>query len=640
MDKKSLIGLALIGVVLFGFTWYNSYQQKKIIGQKAVADSIFAAQHPEVKTDPADLAETLEAAFTPREKDSVSPQPAVATADSAFRARFGAALSGAVAGEEQTVTMENDVLKLTLSSKGGRVVSAELKEYRKYDGSPLMLFEERGAQFDLSFFINRNYNNLQINTADYYFTPSQNEGAVVGAEASTLVMRLPVDSTAAVEYRYTLAPDSYMVDFEVRFVGMQELLSNQSDFAIQWGNTAPQTEKGYSNENTYTDITYHYPGESGIEKLGVSKSSKSEEIKTKVQWVAFKKQFFSSILVADNGFQGGDVGYETCAEGSGAIKKFHARLSVPFNPSTSDYRFGFYFGPNKYTVLKAQDLKFEKLIPLGGWIVGWINRWVVIPVFDFLGQHIASFGLVILILTILLKLVISPLTYKSYLSTAKMRLLKPEMEEINARFPKQEDAMKKQQATMELYKKAGVSPMGGCIPMLIQFPILFAMFHFFPASIELRGRSFLWADDLSSYDSIWTFPSGFSIPFYGDHISLFALLMGVTMFVSSKISYNQTASAGPQMAGMKFMMLYLMPVMMVCWFNNYASGLTYYYTVSTLITIVQTYGMRYMVDDAKLHAQMKANAKKPAKKKSKFAQRYEDMLKAQQQQMKQQAKKK
>ena len=313
-------------------------------------------------------------------------------------------------------------------------------------------------------------------------------------------------------------------------------------------------------------------------------------------------------------------------------------MTLPYSASmTEGYDLQFYFGPNKFSVLKQYgDLEFQKLVPLGWWIIGWINRYVVIPVFDFLGSYIANFGIVILILTVLIKLLIFPLTYKSYLSTAKMRLLKPEIDKLNEKYPRKEDAMKKQQAMMQLYKSAGVNPMGGCLPMLIQFPILIAMFRFFPAAIELRDKSFLWADDLSSYDSIWTFPDGFSIPFYGDHVSLFALLMAVSLFITSKINYAQSAGmSNQQMPGMKFMMLYLMPVLLLVWFNNYSAGLCYYYFLSNLITIGQTYAFRYIVDEKKLHAQMMENTKKPIKK-SKWQMRLEEMQRQQEALRKQQ----
>ena len=393
----------------------------------------------------------------------------------------------------------------------------------------------------------------------------------------------------------------------------------------------------------YTTLSYRFPGESSIEDLGMSEKDKSKKVSTAVNWVAFKQQYFSSVFIAPENLSYAEMSFDTAEEGSELLKDFSLQTAVPYTPQTEGYDFSFYFGPNKYAILKkvadaeGEALHLERLIPLGWGIFGWVNRWCVIPVFDFLRNYIPNFGIIILILAVLIKLVISPLTYKSYVSTAKMRVIKPEVDELAKKYPKQEDAMKRQQATMELYRKAGINPMGGCIPMLIQLPILVAMFRFFPASIELRGQSFLWADDLSSYDSVLNLP--FSIPFYGDHVSLFALLMAVALFVFSYVNYQQTASSQPQMAGMKFMMVYLMPVMMLLWFNSYASGLCFYYFLSNLITIGQTFFIRRMIDDEKIHAIMKANAAKHNNgKKSRFQQRYEELLR--QQEAQQRAKRK
>ena len=622
MDKKSLTGLLIIGVILFGFSWYTSKQQQKLAPE-------LPAEMQETVLTP-DPAETLSG-----DRDSAS----LAGAEQALRQHIGDRLYEASHGSETFYTVENDLMKITFSNKGGRVASVELKDYKTYLKTPLILFSDSTSVFDLSFFIKQGYNNSQINTGNYYFTPSDDADPAFapGETEKQFAMRLYADSAAYVEYVYTIRKDSYMIGFDIRFVGMDNLLSaTQSDLNITWQNVGPQNEKGFDNENNYTTIAYNYPGDDSIEDLGISKESKEKTINSKIKWVAFKQQFFSSILIAENDFQNGSLDYTTFAPSEHKIKTFHAQLTVPYSPQTDRYAFSFYFGPNKFSVLNQyDDLHLQKLIPLGGWIIRWVNRWLVIPTFDFLGKYLTNYGLIILLLTIFIKILIAPLTYKSYLSTAKMRLLKPEMDQINEKYPKQEDAMKKQQAIMALYKSAGVNPMGGCIPMLIQFPILIAMFRFFPASIELRGKSFLWADDLSSYDSILHLP--FDIPFYGDHVSLFALLMAVSVFIASKINYSQTAQTGPQMAGMKFMMLYLMPLMLLFWFNNYSSGLSYYYLVSNIITIGQTYGFRGIVNEDKLHQRMKENAKKP-RKLSKFQQRYEEILKQQQQLKQQQAK--
>ena len=614
MDKKTLIGLIVIGAILFGFTWYNaSIQQKYAQEQQA-------------------LTATQETEST----DTIVPevrQPDTLQAANQLERHIGSSLFQATTGTEKKIEVENDLMKVIFSNKGGKVASVVLKDYLTYQGTPLVLFPDSASVFDMSFFIKQQFNNVQINTGDYYFVADSSFTPTFAADETSknLTFRLDVDSAAHVDFVYTIYKDNYMIDFDVQFVGMENLLAqNQTDLEFTWQNVGMQNEKGFENENNYTTIAYKYPSDKSVEQLRTSTEDKSETINSKVKWVAFKQQFFSSIFVAKDDFQNGTLGYSTFQPGEGQIKTFRAKVSVPFTPQLSEYNFNFYFGPNKFSVLKKyDDLHFERLIPLGGWIVGWINRWLVIPTFDTLGAHIANYGIIILILTLIVKILISPLTYKSYLSSAKMRLLKPEVDKLNEKYPKPEDALKKQQAMMALYKSAGVNPMGGCIPLLIQLPILYAMFRFFPASIELRGEHFLWADDLSSYDSILTLP--FNIPFYGNHVSLFALLMAASMFIYSRINYNQTAGSAPQMAGMKFMMLYLMPIMMLFFFNNFASGLNYYYLLSNIITIGQTYGFRYIVNEDKLHQRMKENAKKPQKK-SKWQQRYEEMVKLQQQQ--------
>ena len=614
MDKKTLIGLIVIGAILFGFTWYNaSIQQKYAQEQQA-------------------LTATQETEST----DTIVPevrQPDTLQAADQLERHIGSSLFQATTGTEKKIEVENDLMKVIFSNKGGKVASVVLKDYLTYQGTPLVLFPDSASVFDMSFFIKQQFNNVQINTGDYYFVADSSFTPTFTADETSknLTFRLDVDSAAHVDFVYTIYKDNYMIDFDVQFVGMENLLAqNQTDLEFTWQNVGMQNEKGFENENNYTTIAYKYPSDESVEQLRTSTEDKSETINSKVKWVAFKQQFFSSIFVAKDDFQNGTLGYSTFQPGEGKIKTFRAKVSVPFTQQLSEYNFNFYFGPNKFSVLKKyDDLHFERLIPLGGWIVGWINRWLVIPTFDTLGAHIANYGIIILILTLIVKILISPLTYKSYLSSAKMRLLKPEVDKLNEKYPKPEDALKKQQAMMALYKSAGVNPMGGCIPLLIQLPILYAMFRFFPASIELRGEHFLWADDLSSYDSILTLP--FNIPFYGNHVSLFALLMAASMFIYSRINYNQTAGSAPQMAGMKFMMLYLMPIMMLFFFNNFASGLNYYYLLSNIITIGQTYGFRYIVNEDKLHQRMKENAKKPQKK-SKWQQRYEEMVKLQQQQ--------
>ena len=633
MDKKSLIGIVLIGVIFFGFTIYSSRQQQKY--QEAMA--AYEAAHPElaqpIAGDSASMAASA-ASLTPAQPDSVLQAREIAV--------LGDRLVAAKKAEPRSITVENDVMRIVFSTRGGIVQSVTLKDYTRYGkqnerNDAVELFVPESAKFDLSFFIKNGLNNVKVNTSDYTFTADP----VVRSDSSQIVrMRLAVAPDAALEYEYAVYDAAvpsrdYLVDYTVRLVNMAPYMSNQSSIGMAWSNTSYQNERGLKNENMYTTVAYRIPGEGSIDELSMSEGDKEEEISSSVEWIAFKQQFFSSVLIARGGsFSYADVAYSTAAPDSGLVKSFSASTAVPYTAQTEQYDFSFYFGPNKYAVLKKIDnaqgesLLLDRLIPMGWGIIGWVSRWLVIPVFDFLRQYIGSYGWIILILAVLIKIIVSPLTYKSYISQAKMRIIKPEMDALNAKYPRQEDAMKKQQEMMALYKKAGINPMGGCIPLLIQFPILIAMFRFFPSSIELRGQPLFWAHDLSSYDSILNLP--FSIPFYGDHVSLFALLMALSTFAFSYISYQQTSSAQPQMAGMKFMMVYLMPIFMLCWFNDYSSGLCYYYLLFNLLTIAQTFLIRRMVDDGKIHAIMEANASKAKnRKKSKFQLRYEELMRQQ-----------
>ena len=648
MDKKSIIGIAVVAVLFLGFAYFNSQQQKEYLEQKAAyeayVDSVAAAARAA-----APVADSLASG------NGVQAEVAAAEAAAAVRERqvetLGESLTAAREAEAEEFIVENDVMAVLFSTRGGQIKGVTLKDYTQYGprgkrDRKIEMMDPATARFGLSFYLKNGLKNVPVNTLDYVFTAQPVVGEADGAKS--VVMRLPVAEEAYLEYRYliydTEAPErDYLVDFDVRLVNMAPEMANQTQIQIDWANTTFQNEKGFQNENMYTTLSYRFPDETSIEELGMSEGAKSKNISTQVNWVAFKQQFFSSVFIAPDNVSYANLAFDTAAPESSLLKTFTAQMGVPYTPQTEGYDFAFYFGPNKYSILKkigepgGADIYLERLVPLGWGIIGWVKRWGVIPVFDFLRNYIGSFGIIIFILVLLVKLVISPLTYKSYVSMAKMRLVKPQIDELAKKYPKPEDAMKKQQATMELYKKAGINPMGGCIPMLIQMPILIAMFRFFPASIELREQPFLWADDLSSYDSIVNLP--FSIPFYGDHVSLFALLMAVSLFGYSWFNYQQTASSQPQMAGMKFMMVYMMPIMMLFWFNSYSSGLCYYYLLSNIFTIGQTLVIRRMVDDNKIHAIMQANAAKKSKgKKSKFQQRYEELMR--QQEAQQRAKRK
>lgn len=647
MDKKSIIGIAVVAVLFLGFAYLNTKEQKKyeqeMAAWQATQDSLAAVNRA------AAVAADTTAVIDPT--DSV----AVAEAAAAVRERqvetLGEYLAAAREAAPEEFTVENDVMSVRFSTRGGQVTGVTLKDYRKYaprkeEGRPVEMMDPETAQFGMTFYVRNGLNNVDVNTLDYVFEADPVTTTPDGAQL--VVMRLPVAADASLEYRYliydTASPErDYLVDFDVRLVNMAAEMANQTQIRLDWAASTYQNEKGFKNENMYTTVAYRFPGDSSVEELNANEKERSKEVTTSVNWVAFKQQFFSSVFIAPENVSYANMGFTTARPGSGYVKNFRAQMTVPYTADTEGYDFAFYYGPNKYSILKkvtateGDDLYMERLIPLGWGIFGWVNRWFVIPVFDFLRNYIPSFGIVILILAVLIRLIISPLTYKSYVSMAKMRLIKPQVDELAKKYPKQEDAMKRQQATMELYKKAGINPMGGCIPLLIQMPILIAVFRFFPASIELRDQPFLWADDLSSYDSILNLP--FSIPFYEDHVSLFALLMAASMFFYSYYNYQQTASTQTQMPGMKFMMVYLMPVMLLLWFNSYASGLCYYYLLSNLLTIGQTLVIRRMVDDSKIQAIMQANAaRKSNGKKSKFQQRYEELMR--QQEAAQRAKKK
>ena len=645
-----------MAVLFLGFAYVNTKQQEKyqqeMAAWQAYQDSVAAASRPAVPAADSVAGGAAESAVA-ASGETTAPEAEADLAQTVRQRRIAAMgeyLTAAQEAEPEEFTVENEVMTVRFSTRGGQITGVTLKDYTKYAprgqrDQLIELMDPASARFDMSFYVKNGLNNVKVNTMDYVFRAEPVETA---GDARRVTMRLAVAENAWLEYEYLIynkqAPErDYLVDFNVRLVNMAPQMANQTSIGIDWSNVSYQNEKGFQNENMYTTLAYRFPGESSIEELGMSDGAKSKSVSTAVNWVAFKQQFFSSVFIAPQNVSSANMAFDTAAPGSELLKSFSVQMAVPYSAQVEGYDFAFYFGPNKYAILKkvtdnnGADLHMERLIPLGWGIFGWVNRWCVIPVFDFLRNYIGSFGIIIFILVLLVKLVISPLTYKSYVSMAKMRLVKPQIDELAKKYPKPEDAMKKQQATMELYKKAGINPMGGCIPMLIQMPILIAMFRFFPASIELREQPFLWADDLSSYDSIVNLP--FSIPFYGDHVSLFALLMAVSLFGYSWFNYQQTASSQPQMAGMKFMMVYMMPIMMLFWFNSYSSGLCYYYLLSNIFTIGQTLVIRRMVDDNKIHAIMQANAAKKSKgKKSKFQQRYEELMR--QQEAQQRAKRK
>ena len=603
MNKNSIIGFVLIGAIMFGFTWYQSKQYQKQAEVQAQLDSIALEEKmTEMAIDSVRMANGEETAVKvvnmPSYKDSL--------------------LTEARLAEEGIYKLTNDKVELEFTTRGAQLYSVKINDYKAYDSTDLYLIKPNGSQMGVTVYAGEN-----VNTKDFVFQVAEHTD-------SSIVMQLPFAGGGYIQQKYWLTDGSYMMKNELSFVGMENVIPrNVSNIDIDWSVIIPRLEKGYKNEKQYSKLDYYFTGDKSSEEVARAKDG-SKSIDTKMKWFAFQQQFFSVIMTAENEFTSADLQAKYFAEDdpSRNLMACSAKLRSEIQAGSANIvvPFDIYLGPNDYTTLKSYDQKYEKIVPLGGWMVNWFSRLVIIPSFDLLGKFIKNYGLVILLMTLIIKLLLTPLTLKSYKSTAKMQVIKPEVDKINEKYPNEKDAMKKQQATMELYRKAGISPMGGCLPMLLQMPILFAMFRFFPASIELRQQKFLWADDLSSYDSIIDF--GFNVPLLGDHLSLFALLMAATMFFYSRMTSSQMSN-DPNMAGMKFMSLWLMPIMMFFICNNLSAALSYYYLLSNIITMAMTWYIRkYVVTEEKVRNEMMLNAKQP-KKKSKWQQRLEEAQKMQ-----------
>lgn len=634
MDRNTVIGVVLIFAILIGFSYFNKPSEEQIAAAKRTRDSIELVRVE--KEREIETAKKIEAAQTQVAEAPVLNDSLLSQEDVVRKEKFGAFADASI-GTEQFYTIENNLMKVTFSNKGGRIYSVELKNFKTYEGNPLILFEGNTSKFGMNFFAQ----NRSIETGSFYFTPSDSAESVeikgpeikIGKEGNekfnaennleskSISMRLMAGDGKYLEYKYTLAYNSYLVGFDINMNGLNNVVTTNSNYLnFNWNITVPRQEKkSQYGEDSYTTIYYKYMDDD-VDYLSTGKSGE-ESLRTKTKWVSFKQLFFASTLIADESFPTADIKTELTEDDPRYLGNFNADIALPYEGKESEsVKMKFYFGPSHYSTLKQYDLSMERMINLGYAIVRPVNKWLIIPTFNFLRKYIDNFGIIILLLTIFIKLLIFPFTYKSYHSQAKMKALKPEMDEISEKFGK-DKPMEKQQAVMALYKKAGVNPMGGCLPMLFQFPVLIAMFFFFPTSIELRQESFLWATDLSSYDSILNLP--FTIPFYGSHVSLFCLLMTITTIISTYMnSQTQNTDAMP---GMKTMM-YIMPVMFLFILNGYASGLSYYYFLANVITIGQMYVFRFMIDEDKIRAQIQINKKKPIVK-SKFQQKLEDMAK-------------
>ena len=638
MNKNSVIGIILIIGIFVGWFIWMTPSKEEIERQRQVQDSIYQANRARFIEDSIRFVEAQKQA-----EQTISKTENEEVTDDMLRDNFGVFASVA-SGEEQVFTIENDVLKMTMSTKGAYVKTVELKDYKTWDSLPLIGFDENTTRFNVSFFAA----NRIINTSALYFTPYIN-GEIYDGSYDIIVNDKPliinfrantddnfgeINPDRYIEFTYTVLKDDYMVDFDVKTVNMKNVISSNTNFlTVDWYADILKQEKAvdrYNGSNVYykflNDDVESLSGNRGGEKDG------ENTISSNLKWISFKQRFFSYSLISKDHFNSAVIGMNNDLRKSNPryLKTMYTSVEVPFQgfEETNLIPMQYYFGPNSLKIMDKYGIDLDKQIPLGGKLVGWINRYIVVNVFNWLGSYGWNYGIVILVLTIIIKLALMPFAYKSYLSTAKMRVLKPEIDEISAKYPDEKDNMKKQQAVMELYKKAGASPTSGCLPMLLQLPILWAIFRFFPSSIELRQQPFLWADDLSTYDSVLDL--GFNIPFYGDHVSLFTLLMTITTILYTYINNKQMAATQQQgMKGMKVMM-YLMPIMFLGLFNSYSAGLSYYYMLVNIITFLQMYLFRVFLDDEKLRKKIELAKQRPVKK-SAFQKRLEEMQRQQQQ---------
>lgn len=653
MDKNTGIGLVLIVAIVMGFTFLTKPSQEEIERNKRQTDSIATAKRNQVaediatanaqqsiKEEPTSVTEFFTASKTAKQDTVVS-----SSTDSINSLQ---PQMSAEQPKEEIISLENEKIKVDFTTKGGQMLSAQLKDYKKYNGDSLYLFNA-DADFSLQLI---NKQGVALNTDKAIFTPIK--GASSEKDNQTLVMRMNYSGTEYIDFIYSLAPGSYMLKFDIEVVGMQNILSVDclEKFKLNWTQKLQRHEKSEKNEQRYTRV--HYKGTDGSFE-GLSESNNdTKEAPTGAKWVAFKNQFFATALIADNEFTSPTLSSKVL-QSPGYLKDAEAALYFKptiDNAGTLKGGFRYFLGPLDYYMLKSYDegqddtlkqLDLDKLIPLGWSLFRYVNQYFIIPLFNLLASTGMQMGLVILLLTLIVKIIISPLTYKSFMSSAKMRVLKPQVDEVNEKYPGQEKAMERQKAVMALYSQAGVNPMSGCIPMLLQMPILLALFSFFPSLLELRQQNFLWANDLSTYDAIfeWNTNIPFLSSWLGNHISLFCVLMTVTSIVYTKFNMDATNTGQQQMPGMKWMMMF-MPVVFFFVLNSYPSGLTYYYFLSTLITILITLAFRYFIDEEKVLAKLEANKKKPKKKgfMARLQEQAEQAQRIQQQQQKGQNRKK
>jgi YidC/Oxa1 family membrane protein insertase len=614
MDRNSILGIVLIAVIFVVWSMVNKPNAEELAQQKRMNDSIALVQQNNQQLADSNAINQRQTRFVDTTKSSVNASVKTSIKDT-FKTR--------------TIILENDLIKVYLNERGGRPTDVELKKYTRYDSLPIKLFDADSSSFGLNYFSN----NRPVNTKDLYFQAlTESDSTSSNNSPAKVVLRHTVDSKSYIEFRYSLAPGKYQVDMQIEFFGMENIVTQRTGIIdLDWMIHSPQQERGRDNEMQYTTL-YFRNFEEDVDFLNArsKKAVQSVNTLTRIEWIAYKDQFFSCVLMADKYFSDALMQTELKPKSSHYLKKFQSTIGLPFDKGEKQViPLHFYFGPNKFKLLKKEysDRQLQDLVSVGKGIIKWINQIVIIKLFDFLNKYFLNYGIIILIMTIIIKVSLLPLTFRSYLSMAKMKVLKPQIDEINAKIPK-EKAMERQQATMALYKKVGVSPLGGCLPMLLQMPILFAMFRFFPTSIELRHQGFLWAHDLSTYDSIveWSRYIPFVTNSLGNHISLFTILMTASTILSMKLS-GQTNMSNQQMPGMQTMM-YIMPVMFMFILNKFSAGLTYYYFLTNVITIGQNYLFKQFINEEDLLKKLESKKAKP-RKKSKFALRMEELAKQQ-----------
>jgi YidC/Oxa1 family membrane protein insertase len=618
MDKNSAIGFALIAAILIGYNLWTAPTEAEILAQQTTQDSISAAS----ATNDTIYNEVISQDSEPTiaaEKNTILVDDSVAIAARAIvnEQQFGV-FGGAVEDETKQTTIENEKLKVTFSNKGAAIVAAELKEFTTHDSLALKLFVEDMSNMSLMF---KYLGKGTINTSLLYYKKSKN------STSETVAYRLRGSREGQyIDIEYHLLPNTYRIESKITFAGLDGIVDMQQKPAINWNIVGHNNEKNLVMERQKSSVFFKYNDD---DRDYLSETADDEQVlENNTNWVAFKQNFFSVVAISNTGFVANQstIGVKVFAEEDPLNKTYAANLALPFQTANESQIVTYFLGPNEYNTLRAFDNGMDRIIDFGWGIFGWVNKYLVIPIFNFLDGFGIGYGWIILILTIIIKGILFFFTYKNYKSSAKMKALKPEIDELNEKM-KNADATKKQQATLELYRKTGVNPMAGCLPMILQMPILYAMFRFFPSSIELRQEPFLWADDLSSYDSIASLP--FEIPFYGDHVSLFTILMCISTLIYTRMnSSNMPQQQQPGMPNMKVMM-YIFPFMMLFFFNSFSCGLSYYYFLANVITMLQMFIIKkYFIDENKLRAQIQANKANPAKaKKSKFQQRLDDMAK-------------